>query len=497
MNENDKAQLSRYLESIAAALDIPDSLHEEAVRKYQEVGLSLAKQDEAIGRKPSEIFPQGSFKLGTVIRPLSDVDQYDIDLVYQRDLRKESTTQSQLKKESGANLEQYRKEKSARGEPVPDLEPGRRCWTLTFDERFHMDVLPAIPNDEGEPTDILITDTELTHWQHSNPLGYADWFKSRMKVRLREARERVAKLASADIADVPEWKIKTPLQMSVQILKRHRDVFFSARPKDKPASILITTLAAHAYNEEADLVSALESITTNMERFIEKRDGVYWVQNPVNRGENFADKWRQHPERREDLRLWLKQVRDDLAKVKNAYSLEDAIPLLRSLLGEGIVNEVADRFDGLKGGIAKFSAIGGVPALAEARHAQAPQWPLKIGAKVKVLGDVYNFAKSKKLWTFNSSRGVPKHVFLRFRAEVKAKGPFEVRWQVVNTGVEAVAAQQLRGGWESGDGDQGDVRWESTAFAGTHWVEAFVIQNGVCVARSGRVYVRIMAGKAA
>ncbi|MCL1595578.1 MAG: hypothetical protein M3132_14620 [Actinomycetia bacterium] len=35
------------------------------------------------------------------------------------------------------------------------------------------------------------------------------------------------------------------------------------------------------------------------------------------------------------------------------------------------------------------------------------------------------------------------------------------------------------------------MRWESTAYAGTHWVEAFVIKDGVCVARSGRKYVRV------
>jgi hypothetical protein len=61
----------------------------------------------------------------------------------------------------------------------------------------------------------------------------------------------------------------------------------------------------------------------------------------------------------------------------------------------------------------------------------------------------------------------------------------------VNTGAEASAAGQLRGDFYEGEGNSNNVRWEETKFNGTHWVEAFVVKNGSCVARSGRVYVRI------
>ena len=40
----------------------------------------------------------------------------------------------------------------------------------------------------------------------------------------------------------------------MQILKRHRDGAFADRPDVKPASIILTTLAAHAYNQEETLV---------------------------------------------------------------------------------------------------------------------------------------------------------------------------------------------------------------------------------------------------
>ena len=67
--------------------------------------------------------------------------------------------------------------------------------------------------------------------------------------------------------------------------------------------------------------------------------------------------------------------------------------------------------------------------------------------------------------------------------------PYTVRWQVVNAGQEAVNAGQRRGEFYE-DSDK-HVRWETTAYRGTHWVEAFMIKAGACVAQSGRVLVRL------
>jgi hypothetical protein len=42
---------------------------------------------------------------------------------------------------------------------------------------FHLDVLPAIPNPDGGPSAILLTDRTLLRWQHSDPIAYGRWFK--------------------------------------------------------------------------------------------------------------------------------------------------------------------------------------------------------------------------------------------------------------------------------------------------------------------------------
>ena len=221
MNEAQREQLGQLLLHAAENLDILDSLYEEAVAKYEGVGNWLEEQDSESRRTPPEIYAQGSFRLGTVVRPLTDKDEYDIDLVYRGDLKKESTTHKKLKCEVGEHLRAYVQAEEEKGNSAPTIDEGRRCWTLAFDDRFHMDVLPAIPDAEGRPESLLVTDRELREWQFSNPIGYAEWFKRRMQTRFLEQRGRVAAILNEAAERVPDWKVKTPLQRAVQLLKRH------------------------------------------------------------------------------------------------------------------------------------------------------------------------------------------------------------------------------------------------------------------------------------
>ena len=63
------------LRRIAKELDIPEEKRDNAIKSYESVGEYLGNNIS----KKVEIFPQGSFRLGTVIKPLSDEDDYDID----------------------------------------------------------------------------------------------------------------------------------------------------------------------------------------------------------------------------------------------------------------------------------------------------------------------------------------------------------------------------------------------------------------------------------
>lgn len=77
MTEKEK-MLNNYLLRIASNLDISETMREKAETSYRAVGQWLGDCDDDSEVK---IMPQGSFYLGTVIRPVSDADEYDIDLV--------------------------------------------------------------------------------------------------------------------------------------------------------------------------------------------------------------------------------------------------------------------------------------------------------------------------------------------------------------------------------------------------------------------------------
>jgi hypothetical protein len=186
------------------------------------------------------------------VRPISNEDHYDIDLVCRLAIGKEATTQKRVKTMVGDRL----KERSDLAEAI---EESRRCWRLNLADHFHLDTLPCIANIERAPNGILLTDTDLTKWQKSNPIAYADWFRTRMTVVFEQRRYELAKAMKADIQAVPEWQVKTPLQRAVQILKRHRDVYFQNDLDKRPVSIILTTLAALSYNNESDIFQALAS----------------------------------------------------------------------------------------------------------------------------------------------------------------------------------------------------------------------------------------------
>lgn len=299
----------------------------------------------------------------------------------------------------------------------------------------------------------------------------------------------------ASIEDVPDWRVKTPLQIAVQILKRHRDIYFHNKRDVKPVSIILTTLAAHSYENQDDIYDALTGIAKRMPSFIESRNGNWWVQSPVDSDENFVDKWNEYAERHEAFMQWLNKVENDFAKVSTANTVNDGLLGLEESLGQETMTKVAEALGEKRRSPPAIhaSSLSLVPALGDAVHAQDPQWPVVQKYDVRLLGGVY-FKKGTKrgrlLWPL-SGKPVPKNVWLRFTAKTNVPEPYSIRWQVVNTGQEAVQAGQPRGDFYEADDSDKRVRWESTAYRGTHWVEAFILQGGVCVGRSGKFYVKV------
>lgn len=331
--------------SILEKIELPDSAYEKAEKRYKDLGEWFHRPESScIGYEP-HVFPQGSFRLGTAIKPDAE-EEYDLDLScnLEKRLSKDLITQEQLKHYIGHELELYRQARNIK----EDLAEKKRCWRLEYADglSFHMDIVPCIPEkDTGRQylkqrmveasllddslaqrvSELAVSITDNTDpkynvktdmWRISNPEGFARWFESRMRTAQAVINEREMNF-KASIDSLPYYKWKTPLQKAIQLLKRHRDTMFKDNDDAKPISVIITTLAAKAYNGETDLVSALENILARMGNYVNER--APYVPNPVNPDEDFADKWyskeHQHLNLRENFDMWLYQARADLKAI--------------------------------------------------------------------------------------------------------------------------------------------------------------------------------------
>ncbi len=366
-------QKGKILAALAESIDISDANYQAAESKYQYLGEWLSDQSKSkIARYKPHVFSQGSFRLGTATKPWKR-DDYDLDLAckLQEGITATTHTQADLKQMVGADLETYRNERKMQQK----LEEKHRCWRLKSEERlkFHLDTVPCIRHTDSvwkaiqqrmiqagmsnlfaqDLAQLAVAITDDRHplyrrisedWQISNPEGYARWFESRMRLAdsLLKARALQANVARVD--DLPAYRWKTPLQMAIQILKRHRDLMFEKAPERKPISIIITTLAAVAYRGEFELLAALEQILSNMSVGTSRPR----VPNPVNPVEDFADQWGTQEGRQlcleDNFIVWLEKAKSDIYKVTSITdrsSLQDhATKLFGVTLSDDVLTSI-------------------------------------------------------------------------------------------------------------------------------------------------------------
>ena len=332
----------KYFELLVESLDIPPSLYERAASRHRSLGDWLCRPESRLREFHPHVSPQGSFRHGTVVRPLVADAVYDLDHVTTLTLSKAVITQEQLKELYGLELQDYAK---AYGMLAPPEEKNR-CWRLPYaDEvKFHLDSLPSLAEEENivraltmrnVPEEwakraIAITDkrhpayAKLTMvWPTSNPRGFARWLEARMGA-FAEARRRalVERRLYATVEGVPTYELKTPLQRAIQLLKRHRDVMFADNPDVAPISMILTNLAGHAYGGEVDIYDAVRGILARMLNYV--RAERPRVPNPTHPDEDYADKWSKDPRLELSFLQWHSQAVRDFETLP---TLVDAVAL--------------------------------------------------------------------------------------------------------------------------------------------------------------------------
>lgn len=371
------------LQQLLDKIELPEGAYQKAEKRYHDLGEWLHRPDSECAVYEPHVFSQGSFRLGTAIKPEAN-EHYDLDISCSlRDgLTKQNVTQQQLKALVGRDLEAYRTTRGIKEE----LDEKNRCWRLDYadDLSFHMDIVPSIPEsdtrrevlksrmveashlDEELASDVASLAVSITdmsdeevykvitdHWRISNPEGYAKWFESRMRTAQAYLAEREI-VCKANIDTLPYHQWKTPLQQAIQLLKRHRDTVFSGNREDsKPISIIITTLSAQAYNGEGELAAALTAILATMDRFVNPT--LPRVPNPVNPDEDFADKWysdeHAHLNLENSFRGWLYQARGDFEAICSEDDSQCIVEAAENGLGISLDKAVIDRALGLSAAV--------------------------------------------------------------------------------------------------------------------------------------------------
>lgn len=343
--------------SVVEKLDISPTQFKNAKKKYENLAMFLNEK----GIEAS-IYPQGSFALGTVIRPIKKGNNpsYDLDCICQVSGTKADYTPSELRN----LIEKTLKSSSAYGGKLVKWE---ECFTIEYADvngvGFSIDLVPAVDDSSDTKNGLIqkglsprIVDTSIAiprqnseksyNWISNNPKGFKKWFDDINISYLEYAKQYHSDFLHerASIEEIPNEIKRSALQRVVQILKYQRDVYYSKLTTGddiKPVSALITTIVARIASEyqkkNCSIFELLEYVLKRLEMCIHQTNmtleeyvlqyddspvlsyvnGKWVVSNPADPDDNLADKWNDDSRIPDIFFKWISTIKRDLFELMN------------------------------------------------------------------------------------------------------------------------------------------------------------------------------------
>ena len=339
VNEKNR-NLNKILESGLRSLDLTKKQHTKAVSEYKSISEHLASLKWFCEKYRPDIFPQGSMDLGTCVRPIGS-DEFDLDII----VLMHCLLGAKLT-ELMDDLEFAMKSFDGRHSGIKRL---KCCLRLDYPGDFHLDLVPARPDAcDGNPEAMLISNHDGELGTKTDPKAFSEYFedaKSKVLVSAnfsegwKLANSARATIAPAPLASTPENK--TTLQLVIQILKRHRDLFFEGRD-DAPSSSAISALATDCYQGHQDLYEAVEYAINHMKDFV--RSVAPRVPNARYLVEDYADRWASDSTKEKAFWEWYVKVQEDFDKL-GVFKIANASETLHPILGEKAVVSALNDFD--------------------------------------------------------------------------------------------------------------------------------------------------------
>lgn len=322
-----KAFLMEAIDLALDQLDLGTSDLEKIESAYNGVGNYLAGCEHPL-LEDAEIYPQGSIRLRTTVKPLTK-EEFDVDLILFLPNAGNAT-----RDEINDVVWKHLKASKVYG---PLAEPLARGFRINYSGNYHLDITPAVEYTaeelRGQP--LWVVDKRF-QFKESNPEGFALCFDDACGLRPKIMRTQSFRetLSAEMIKDFPDQNDKKLLNRIIQVIKRHRDVW-AAREDNrygeyKPISVLLTTLATLAYLHIVRLgktfsseLDVLLDVLELMPAFIQQANDEYRVENPSMHEENYAEKWNRKekmegPKLRQGFFEWHKAAIHDLEELARA-----------------------------------------------------------------------------------------------------------------------------------------------------------------------------------
>jgi hypothetical protein len=140
--------------------------HDLAANRYKTIGQLLCARESPFADQDPEVYPQGSMRLGTTVRPLDG--PFDLDFVRQLSLPYFAVDPIALLTQLFTFFKANERYKDM-------VERKNRCVRLNYADDFYMDILPACRDTAAGLTCIRVPDRAMKGWKGSNPIGYTDW----------------------------------------------------------------------------------------------------------------------------------------------------------------------------------------------------------------------------------------------------------------------------------------------------------------------------------
>lgn len=420
---------------------------------------NIIKDSEQFGGIYKNYSSQGSYGHRTIIKPVAG-REFDADVVIFVSKHDEWEP-----KEYISNIYQVFKKHPTYKDKV---HYNTRCISLDYADDMHIDLVPCIVDDSLEwlldTCTYSICNRSTNEYESTDPEAYKAW-----------------------IADKNKTTGGNNLIKSIRLFKYLRDIKCTFSCK----SILLTTLLGNQVmdsydslsDEFKDVPTAFKTLINRLDHDLQKHAYMPNVENPVQSGEYFTRHWDET--KFQNFKAFVSKYARWVNEAYNERDKKLSIEKWRKVFGKQFFAVNATR--------ANKSESTSLEALNE-RYVSIPEhylphpWKscdseVKLNVEVKYKQDfTQNFVNKLKFGSL-----IPKHHNLRFEIMNPIDDEFEIYWQVTNTGAEAAANKQLRGGFELGE----KVHEESTSYKGDHFVEAFVVHDNVLLARSDKMIISI------